>query len=83
MYNQTAASISRSPAIPFSPSVEQTPTLKDLFKGQPTETLLAGAALIWEGGRGRANFRFIGRRGARLPDYVGRPSRHHGFRSSR
>jgi CRP/FNR family transcriptional regulator len=48
MYNQTAASTSR-PTIPFSPSVEQTPTLKDLFKGQPTETLLAGAALFWEG----------------------------------
>jgi CRP/FNR family transcriptional regulator, anaerobic regulatory protein len=49
MYNQTATSTSRSPAIPFAPSAEQTPTLKDLFKGQPMETLPAGAALFWEG----------------------------------
>src|ERR1700722_3287346 len=49
MYSQTAISISRSPAVPFAPSLEQTPTLKDLFKGQPMETLPAGAALFWEG----------------------------------
>ena len=49
MYSQTATSTSRSPAIPFVPSAEQTPALKDLFKGQPIETLPAGAALFWEG----------------------------------
>src|ERR1700721_111505 len=49
MYNQTAASTSRSRAIPFAPCVEQSPTLEDLFKGQPTEALPAGAALFWEG----------------------------------
>src|SRR5271167_4777526 len=49
MYHQTAISTSRGPAIPFALSVEPTLTLKDLFKGQPTETLRAGAALFWEG----------------------------------
>ena len=49
MYSQTAISTSRSPAIPFAPSFEQTLNLKDLFKGQPTEILPAGVALFWEG----------------------------------
>src|SRR5271168_3824283 len=49
MYHQTAISTSRSPTIPFALSIEPTPTLKDLFKGQPTEILQAGAALFWEG----------------------------------
>ena len=49
MYSQTAISTSHSPAIPFAPSLEQTLTLKDIFKGQPTEILPAGATLFWEG----------------------------------
>jgi CRP/FNR family transcriptional regulator, anaerobic regulatory protein len=49
MYVHTAVSTSRSPAVPLSLNVEPSPTLKDLFKGQPTETLSPGAALFWEG----------------------------------
>src|SRR5271163_1230512 len=49
MYVHTAVSTSRSPAVPLSLRVEPSPTLKDLFKGQPTETLPPGAALFWEG----------------------------------
>jgi CRP/FNR family transcriptional regulator, anaerobic regulatory protein len=50
MYSHTAISTSRSPAIPFAPCLEQQiPTLKDLFKSQPTEPLPSGAALFWEG----------------------------------
>jgi CRP/FNR family transcriptional regulator, anaerobic regulatory protein len=49
MYSQIPISTSRSPAIPFAPSLEQVPTLKDLFMGRPTEILPAGAALFWEG----------------------------------
>src|SRR5579872_5711502 len=47
MYSQTAVSASRNPAGPFVPAAEQ--TLKDLFRGQPIETLAAGEALFWEG----------------------------------
>jgi CRP/FNR family transcriptional regulator, anaerobic regulatory protein len=56
MYSQTAISTSRSPAIPVAPCLEQIPTLKDLFKGQPTETLPSGAALFWEGDEARQIF---------------------------
>lgn len=46
MYSQTAASLSRNLITPF---VVAEPVLKDLFKGQPAETLSAGEALFWEG----------------------------------
>jgi CRP/FNR family transcriptional regulator len=49
MYSQTAVSASRYPAIPFASAVEPAPTLRDLFKDQPTETFAAGEALFWEG----------------------------------
>ena len=49
MYSQTAVSASRSPAVPFGPATEQPPTLKDLFRGQPTETFAAGETVFWEG----------------------------------
>lgn len=49
MYSQTAIALSRKPAVPFAPPPEQAPTLKGLFKGQPTETLSTGEALFWEG----------------------------------
>jgi CRP/FNR family transcriptional regulator len=49
MYSQTAVSPSYSPAIPFGPATEQSPTLRDLFRSQPTETFAAGQALFWEG----------------------------------
>jgi CRP/FNR family transcriptional regulator, anaerobic regulatory protein len=49
MYSHTAVSTSRSPTVPLSPHAEPSPTLKDLFRGQPTETLAAGTALFWEG----------------------------------
>jgi CRP/FNR family transcriptional regulator, anaerobic regulatory protein len=49
MYSQTAASASRSLTVPFAPAAEPSPILKDLFKGQPTETFAAGEALFWEG----------------------------------
>jgi CRP/FNR family transcriptional regulator, anaerobic regulatory protein len=48
MYSQTAVSASRHPVVPF-PSPTEQPTLKDLFRGQPTETFAAGEALFWEG----------------------------------
>src|ERR1700751_4830460 len=48
MYSQTAVSASRNSAAPFVPA-EQIPTLRDLFKGQPTETFAAGEAIFWEG----------------------------------
>jgi CRP/FNR family transcriptional regulator len=49
MYSQTAISLSRTPAVPIAPPADQAPTLRDLFKGQPTETFSAGEALFWEG----------------------------------
>ena len=49
MYSQTAVSPSYSPAIPFGPATGQSPTLRDLFRSQPTETFAAGQALFWEG----------------------------------
>lgn len=49
MYSQTAVSLSHKAAVPFANRPEQTRTLKDVFKGQATETLSAGEALFWEG----------------------------------
>jgi CRP/FNR family transcriptional regulator len=49
MYSQTTIAAFRNSAVSFAPAIEQTPTLKDLFRGQPTETLAAGEALFWEG----------------------------------
>jgi CRP/FNR family transcriptional regulator, anaerobic regulatory protein len=49
MYSQTAVSVSRNPAVPRGGAVEPSPTLRDLFEGQPTETFAAGEALFWEG----------------------------------
>lgn len=49
MYSHTTGSETVNPAIPFVPCVEHTPTLRDLFKAQPVETLPAGGALFWEG----------------------------------
>jgi CRP/FNR family transcriptional regulator, anaerobic regulatory protein len=52
MYSHTAVSASHSPAVLRPPYLEPSPTLKDLFKGQQTETLPPGAALFWEGDKG-------------------------------
>ncbi len=49
MYSQTAVSASRSPSAPFVSTIEQAPTLRDIFRGQPTETFAVGEALFWEG----------------------------------
>ena len=49
MYSHNAVFTPHSSAVPLSPPVESYPTLKDLFKGQPTETLPVGAALFWQG----------------------------------
>lgn len=49
MYSQTIGSGTVNPAIPFVPCVKQTPTLRDLFKRQPIETLPVQAALFWKG----------------------------------
>jgi CRP/FNR family transcriptional regulator, anaerobic regulatory protein len=49
MYSQTAVLASRNPAIPLAAAVEPASTLRDLFKGQLTETFAAGEALFWEG----------------------------------
>jgi CRP/FNR family transcriptional regulator len=49
MYSQAAVSIAHRPVVPFAAAANETPTLKDLFKGQPTETFSAGEALFWEG----------------------------------
>lgn len=49
MYSQTAVSTSTSPVVPFGPTTKQSPTLRDLFRSQQTESLPAGAALFWEG----------------------------------
>jgi len=49
MYSQTAVSPSYSPAVSFGPATGQSPTLRDLFRSQPTETFAAGQALFWEG----------------------------------
>lgn len=47
MYSQPVTAF-RSSVVPFGPATEA-PTLKDLFRGQQTETFPAGAALFWEG----------------------------------
>ena len=56
MYSHTAVSTSHGPAVP---PIEFIPTLKDLFKGQPTETLPPGAALFWEGERAGQIFEML------------------------
>ncbi len=56
MYSHTAVSTSHGPAVP---PIESSPTLKDLFKGQPTETLPPGAALFWEGERAGQIFEML------------------------
>ena len=49
MYSQSAASVAHSTIhSPIGPA-DPKPTLKDLFRGQPAESFLAGEALIWEG----------------------------------
>ena len=49
MYSQNAVSASYSAAIPVGNVTEQSPTLRDLFRSQQTETFAAGQALFWEG----------------------------------
>ena len=49
MYSQAAVSVAHRPVVPFAGAANDTPTLKDLFTGQPTETFAAGEALFWEG----------------------------------
>jgi CRP/FNR family transcriptional regulator, anaerobic regulatory protein len=49
MYSQAAVSPSRHSVVPFARQTEPAPTLKDLFRGQPTETFAAGEAVFWEG----------------------------------
>jgi hypothetical protein len=83
MYSHTAVSTSRSPTVPLSPHAEPSPTLKDLFRGQPTETLAAGTALFWEGDKAGQVFDVLEGVMRILPDYVRRPASHHGFHSSR
>ena len=49
MYSQNAMSVARSTIhSPIGPA-DPNPTLRDLFRGQPTESFSAGEALIWEG----------------------------------
>ena len=59
MYSQTAISLSRKPAVSFAPPAEQAPTLKDLFRGQATETFSAGEALVWEGDKAKQIFEVL------------------------
>ena len=49
MYSRTGVSASHSPAVLFDAATEPSPTLRDLFRSQPTETFAAGQALFWEG----------------------------------
>lgn len=57
MYNQTALSPSRNAVHPsIDPAGDASPTLKDLFKGVPAETLSAGAPIFWEGEEARQIF---------------------------
>ena len=49
MYSHAATSASHRSFVPFAASADKGLTLKDLFKGHPTETLAPGEALFWEG----------------------------------
>ncbi len=49
MYSQTAVSESHNPVVPLGPAIEPSPTLRDLFRAQQTETFAPGQALFWEG----------------------------------
>ena len=49
MYSQSATSVAGSTIHSLIGPAEPRPTLKDLFRGQPTESFSAGQALIWEG----------------------------------
>ena len=49
MYSHTTGSETVNLATPFVSCPEQSPTLSDLFKAKPIETLPIGAALFWEG----------------------------------
>jgi CRP/FNR family transcriptional regulator len=49
MYNQDVVQPIRNAAVPPNGSVECTPTLHDLFKGQASEGYSPGEAIFWEG----------------------------------
>jgi CRP/FNR family transcriptional regulator len=49
MYIKAVVSLSGKSAVPFAAPAAQTPTIKDLFKGEPTEVLSPGKALFFEG----------------------------------
>jgi CRP/FNR family transcriptional regulator len=49
MLSQAAISPSRNASVPNNQPVETAPTLRDLFKGQPTREYCAGEAIFWEG----------------------------------
>jgi CRP/FNR family transcriptional regulator len=49
MYSQNAVSVARNALHSPIGLADPKPTLKNLFRGQPTESFLAGEALIWEG----------------------------------
>ena len=49
MDSQMHGSETVNPAVPFVSCIEQAPTLSDLFKTKPIETLPAAATLFWEG----------------------------------
>jgi CRP/FNR family transcriptional regulator, anaerobic regulatory protein len=59
MYVHAVVSASRRPEDCQSLHVEPSPTLKDLFNGQPTETLPAETALFWEGDKAEQVFELL------------------------
>lgn len=56
MYNQAALSLARNMAYPPADLIGEAPTLTDLFKGVPAETLSGGEAIFWEGDEARQIF---------------------------
>jgi len=56
VYSQSAVSPIRRSFIPAISPIETAPTLRDLFKGQPSESFGAGEAIFWEGDPSRHIF---------------------------
>src|SRR5271155_492321 len=49
MFRETEVSPSQNDSVPNMQPVETAPTLRGLFKGQPTHAYSAGEAIFWEG----------------------------------
>ena len=82
MYSQTTVSATRDAIHSPLGRLVSTPTLKDLFKGQPVEIVFGRRSAVLGRRSGRPNLRCPGGRAARLQNPAGRSTRNHGLHLS-